>query len=665
MKKRLLTLAVLFSMLTYPATVFAEETTNVIESGEEENEIEEPDPDDVDVSADIDASDSDTENDDAAEDGVEEEDSIEDGDIDTAAEIEEGDIDIAVNTEELTDLLEDQFLEEEIEEIEYEDPENLEEEYEEEELLAAADLTNPKHRDLDYPEAFPMAYDEDWLSYMKDRYPATRNQGFFGTCWAHAAIGYAEFYAINHGWADKSIDLSEAHLVYWTKNTAPDTVIDNDDQSKGYSYYGGSDHQIYYAFGHGLGPAPEGVVPYSEMMGMQYNNNELSEDTAYHSEMQLTRGYEVTDISEIKELVMKNGAVCTGMYMDNWFDRDNGCYYNNRDNYTNHAVLIVGWDDNYPRENFEPRWNPFTEEYMGKLPEYNGAWLIRNSYTTNTENSVNSYFWMSYEDTSVSEMYAKLHSGCTVLDLIEETDEFEYLTNLIKNGELDEHNTYIFELVGPKNQVVIKYDKAQLYHIGTRNNETGEELGTGQFAGYIMSPKEYPLHSLEDCISAAKELNKNDYPDNEGFVVVDKDYHRVKIKAPEYLIYHHTVNNGQITKERAYEILTSDDFVLNTFRHSVPAHVLNALIYYQLEIDAAKQKAAQIIELARQLQRNGADRKGIAEIIKTSSYSYFGFKALDNTKSAVDIIRENSKKLLGLIADYDPKVEERDEDYER
>ena len=103
---------------------------------------------------------------------------------------------------------------------------------------------------------------------------------------------------------------------------------------------------------------------------------------------------------------------------------------------------------------------------------------------------------------------AKLNSGYTVLDLIKETDEFAYLTNLIPNNELDEHNTYIFELVGPKNQVVIKYDKTQLYHIGTRNNETGEELGTGQFTGFIMSPKEYPLHSLEDCIVAAKELNK-------------------------------------------------------------------------------------------------------------------------------------------------------------
>lgn len=274
--------------------------------------------------------------------------------------------------------------------------------------------------------------------------------------------------------------------------------------------------------------------------------------------------------------------------------------------------------------------------------------------------------WMLSSNSCINASDVKLNFGYTALDLIEETDEFAYLENLIKNGELDERNTYIFELVGPKNQVVIKYDKAQLYHIGTRCNETGEELGTGQFAGFIMSPKEYPLHSLEDCLRAAKELNKNiDYPDNEGFVVVDKNYHRIKVKAPEYLICHHTVNNGQITKERAYELLTSDDFALNTFRHSAPDHMVNALIYYQLEMDAAKQKASQMIELARQLQRNGADRKGIAEIIKTSSYSYFGFKALDNTKSAVDIIRENSKKLLGLIADYEPKVEERDEDYER
>lgn len=38
----------------------------------------------------------------------------------------------------------------------------------------------------------------------------------------------------------------------------------------------------------------------------------------------------------------------------------------------NHCVTIVGWDDNYPRDNFANR------------PSGDGAWLIANSYGTNT-----------------------------------------------------------------------------------------------------------------------------------------------------------------------------------------------------------------------------------------------------------------------------------------
>ena len=69
--------------------------------------------------------------------------------------------------------------------------------------------------------------------------------------------------------------------------------------------------------------------------------------------------------------------------------------------------------------------------------------------------------------------------------------------------DLDKYLTYIFELVSPETQVVIKYSNACLYHIGTRNNITGTEyyLGIG-----IEKPKEYPLRNLDDCIKASIKL---------------------------------------------------------------------------------------------------------------------------------------------------------------
>ena len=52
-----------------------------------------------------------------------------------------------------------------------------------------------------------------------------------------------------------------------------------------------------------------------------------------------------------------------------------------------HAVAIVGWDDDYDRENF----------VEAHRPENNGAWLCKNSWGDYWA-SEGGYFWISYED---------------------------------------------------------------------------------------------------------------------------------------------------------------------------------------------------------------------------------------------------------------------------
>ena len=53
-----------------------------------------------------------------------------------------------------------------------------------------------------------------------------------------------------------------------------------------------------------------------------------------------------------------------------------------------HAVYLIGWDDNYPKENFATRW--------GYEPPKKGAFLFANSWGTGAGNS--GYFWLSYYD---------------------------------------------------------------------------------------------------------------------------------------------------------------------------------------------------------------------------------------------------------------------------
>ena len=70
---------------------------------------------------------------------------------------------------------------------------------------------------------------------------------------------------------------------------------------------------------------------------------------------------------------------------------------------------------------------------------------------------------------------------------------------------LNEDYTYIFELVSPQNQIVIRYEKTLLFYLAARNNKTGEEVDN-ELPGFIK-PKSYSLRTLEECVEAAETLN--------------------------------------------------------------------------------------------------------------------------------------------------------------
>ena len=108
-------------------------------------------------------------------------------------------------------------------------------------------------------------------------------------------------------------------------------------------------------------------------------------------------------------------------------------------------------------------------------------------------------------------------------------------------SELNPDYTYMFELVSPRTRVVIPYSETKLYHTGTRDNRSLQEL---RMDIGIEKPKEFSISTIEDCLEAAKNLDKY----HEGFVVVDSRWRRVKVKSPLYVAIHHLLNN--ISSER-------------------------------------------------------------------------------------------------------------------
>lgn len=119
----------------------------------------------------------------------------------------------------------------------------------------------------------------------------------------------------------------------------------------------------------------------------------------------------------------------------------------------------------------------------------------------------------------------------------------------VETNDLNKNHTYIFELVSPYNRVVIDYHKTALYQIGERDNITGIEYEPSL---NMRRPAMYNLGSVEECIKAAAALNPKGRKEvlNEGFVVVDANWNRVKIKTPEYLYTHHLIPNGEISDRK-------------------------------------------------------------------------------------------------------------------
>ena len=128
----------------------------------------------------------------------------------------------------------------------------------------------------------------------------------------------------------------------------------------------------------------------------------------------------------------------------------------------------------------------------------------------------------------------------------------------ISSNDFAEGFTYMFELVSPWTRVVIPYSKENLFFLGLRDNTSFQEQlpYSHPFAERFDTPKRYSLHSVDECLAAAKALPWDD----EGYVVVDQHFNRVKIKSPAWLGVHHLKGeNGVMSIRRAIDIVKANE----------------------------------------------------------------------------------------------------------
>ena len=203
---------------------------------------------------------------------------------------------------------------------------------------------------------------------------AVRDQGQAGSCWAHSTIASLESYLLHN--RSETWDFSENNVKNVLISTDPDGYDRPHDD-------GGFDLFTAAYLTRWSGPVLESDDPYDATSGVSPDNLPV---VKHVQEIMILPGFEGND-TLYKWMVTNYGAVSVALwYGDSCFDSNNNSYYyNGTVRYANHAVALVGWDDNYSASNFTP-----------KAPG-NGAYIIKNSWSDSW--GEDGYFYVSYYDT--------------------------------------------------------------------------------------------------------------------------------------------------------------------------------------------------------------------------------------------------------------------------
>lgn len=111
---------------------------------------------------------------------------------------------------------------------------------------------------------------------------------------------------------------------------------------------------------------------------------------------------------------------------------------------------------------------------------------------------------------------------------------------------------YFFELCSPYNRVVVTHKEESLTLLGGRDLINGHEMPVDMIAYKFPTLKHLREFSLTswDAIKASHNLTRG--IDQEGFVVIDQAFRRVKDKNPEYTALHHI--KGSLSRRAFVEV---------------------------------------------------------------------------------------------------------------
>lgn len=325
-------------------------------------------------------------------------------------------------------------------------------------------------------KSIPTSYNSNELGYVT----SVKNQGNSDTCWAYASTSTFESLLLRNSLF--TVDLEPKHMDLWATPTTNGLGWQRKEDEGGYTYI------------------PLGY--YSSWNGaVDINNSAPTQGTT----ALIYLGKNDTEL--IKKTIMDSGAVTANFAVNSkGYSKNYNSYYlgKKNNNIYGHTVSVVGWDDNYSKENFDGSYTPTN----------NGAWLCKNSWGSNI-NSIGGYLWISYEDVYIfdNDVFSPSYGIKEFVDIKDNlnlyqneeygaTYEFEYLDE--KSKDITYFNVFDFSEKGNVlNKVIFETTAVgasyKTYFVPlkdekpTLDKSCWQQLSSGtiDYAGYICDDVQY------------------------------------------------------------------------------------------------------------------------------------------------------------------------------
>lgn len=316
----------------------------------------------------------------------------------------------------------------------------------------------------------PYAYD------LRDvfRNSKVKNQGSFGTCWAFASLTAIESSLL----PEERLDFSPDHMTL--QNSFRTSQNDGGEYTMATAYL--TSWQ---------GPVYEEDDPYGDGVS---NDNLTAVKHVQEVQILPEKNYE-----KIKEAVYKYGGVQSSLYLSLLSPTSKSIYYNRGKHAycykgeakPNHDVVIIGWDDNYPKGNF----NMDLEE--------DGAFICQNSWGENFGDD--GVFYVSYYDVNIG-----MHN--VVYSSVEDVNNYD--------------NIYQADLCGWVGQ--LGYGRDSVFFANAYTANSNENVSA--FGFYATDENtEYEAYFIKNFVNSDsldvsnRKLLKKGKFENAGFYTVDFD----------------------------------------------------------------------------------------------------------------------------------------------